>query len=1006
MKKIILFLTAGALFFAGTVNASTLFPTGGGTGSTTLSGILIGNGTAPVNTLIVGTGLNLTGTTLTSTGGGSTFGKTWELNSSGQLTPTTTVPVLISNALTVLNPSTTQGVGSFIGTDATHGFQFGYYNTNNYALWPAGVTPGSTNYSFLLANAGTSAQFNSTNNVEFNISDSVKVAITATGVTLSSLTNGLVKSTSGLLSNATNGTDYTLVTANTCGAGQFFNSATAAGVLGCGTPAGTTYTGTYPISVTGSVISTALSTTTTNIWAQDNTFTNGIILTGTSSPFYSQGRLVYDTDNQSPTFFNNDSSISLQIGQEEWTRVWNSTGSTIANGSPVYINGTHGTLPSIALSDATDPGKIVTLGLATEDIANNATGTITTIGVVHGINTLAFAAGANVYVGTTPGALTTTAPTSPNYRYRVGVVTVSSATVGSIQVTPTTAAVGNGTAGQFLGINASARQAFLGFTYPLLSTGTGVSLAFGTTTSNTWAGTQTFTNSPVFSTLTAGTINSTAGGLIYNTATTSLSVGSPLTVAGTLGALIGGTNSTINCQTASGSQAGCLSSTDWTTFSNKGNGTVTSVTGTWPIVSSGGTTPAISYAGFGTTTNTGIGNNLILYTNASGVVVGTASSTLFGTATPGFVWSYQNGAWGAYATSSSSGGVTGSGANTRVAFWNGASSLTSGADFTFNSGGKLSLGQASGVEQGSLLLFGNNSGSATIQPNTSASGTYTLSLPAVTGNLAALELAQTFTATQTFNGTANSAIFGNNVGISTTTPAANYQVEIASSTGQQLVFSDASKTSNQWAFRNSGGTLYIGTSSPSTYATSSTQSAIQISSNATTLFGIGSTTPTWALSVTGTAGFDSLDAAAGTVQGICIESATKELVINSLASCVTSSKRWKTDIDYSDTPDLQTFMQLKPVTFTRIDSHLKQIGFIAEDIAALDPRLAGYDEQGLPSSIDDTGILAITVKAVQQQQAEIISMGKGIKNNAEDNWQWVAIALLVIWNVYLTLRKK
>lgn len=108
--------------------------------------------------------------------------------------------------------------------------------------------------------------------------------------------------------------------------------------------------------------------------------------------------------------------------------------------------------------------------------------------------------------------------------------------------------------------------------YPVISSGgstPAISLAFGTTTSNTWAGTQTFTNSPIFSVLGAGTVNSTSGGTIYSTATTSLSVGSPLTVTGTLGALMGGTNSTINCQTASGSQAGCLASSDFTTFNNK-----------------------------------------------------------------------------------------------------------------------------------------------------------------------------------------------------------------------------------------------------------------------------------------------------------------------------------------------------------------------------------------------------------------------------------------------------
>jgi hypothetical protein len=53
---------------------------------------------------------------------------------------------------------------------------------------------------------------------------------------------------------------------------------------------------------------------------------------------------------------------------------------------------------------------------------------------------------------------------------------------------------------------------------------------------------------------------------------------------------------TLNVPTASATNRGVLSSADWTTFNNKGSGTVTSVTGTAPVVSSGGATPAISMA--------------------------------------------------------------------------------------------------------------------------------------------------------------------------------------------------------------------------------------------------------------------------------------------------------------------------------------------------------------------------------------------------------------------------
>jgi len=51
-----------------------------------------------------------------------------------------------------------------------------------------------------------------------------------------------------------------------------------------------------------------------------------------------------------------------------------------------------------------------------------------------------------------------------------------------------------------------------------------------------------------------------------------------------------------NGQAADATHKGFLTSTDWNTFNSKGSGTVTSVSGTSPIVSSGGATPAISIA--------------------------------------------------------------------------------------------------------------------------------------------------------------------------------------------------------------------------------------------------------------------------------------------------------------------------------------------------------------------------------------------------------------------------
>lgn len=81
----------------------------------------------------------------------------------------------------------------------------------------------------------------------------------------------------------------------------------------------------------------------------------------------------------------------------------------------------------------------------------------------------------------------------------------------------------------------------------------------------------------------------------------------PSTVTAVTGTLpissSGGTTPNISISQATTSTNGYLSSTDWNTFNSKGSGTVTSVTGTAPVVSSGGATPAISMAAATTSVN-------------------------------------------------------------------------------------------------------------------------------------------------------------------------------------------------------------------------------------------------------------------------------------------------------------------------------------------------------------------------------------------------------------------
>lgn len=247
-----------------------------------------------------------------------------------------------------------------------------------------------------------------------------------------------------------------------------------------------------------------------------------INMTPTTAPAYQEGRLFYESSSHTLAYYNDNTQMTVNIGQEQIVRVRNQTGSTIPNGTVVYVNGATGNTPTISLALANAFSTSDIIGVTTTSITNNGFGYATINGLVNGLDTSAFADGTAVFLSpTTPGAYTATEPNAPNYSVQVGVIVRSSPSVGTLLV-----------AVQFISVE--------------------VSHIVGAIPNSQLA------NSAI-------TINGTSTSL-----GSSINVGTVTSVTGTAPvSSSGGTTPVISMAAATTSVNGYLTSTDWTTFNNK-----------------------------------------------------------------------------------------------------------------------------------------------------------------------------------------------------------------------------------------------------------------------------------------------------------------------------------------------------------------------------------------------------------------------------------------------------
>ena len=85
---------------------------------------------------------------------------------------------------------------------------------------------------------------------------------------------------------------------------------------------------------------------------------------------------------------------------------------------------------------------------------------------------------------------------------------------------------------------------------------------------------------------------------------------------------------------------------------------------------------------------------------------------------------------------------------------------------------------------------------------------------------------------------------------------------------------------------------------------------------------------------------------------------------------IVSARRYKDNINY-DNVNGDVVYDLRPVSYTLkdIENPVEEIGFIAEDVEEIDPRLVVYSKEGTVDALHYGRFSVLLVKAMQDQKA-------------------------------------